>query len=330
MLDKIAIPPHGISRRIVPSYRSILMRKTVIMLLAYVLQACAPGGDQTELHLGAATLGGAYFPIGQGISNLVNQHADEFTMVPIVTRGAIENPRLVSVGDIEVGMTNADLAYFGYQGQPPYESELRILAAGALHPSMLHLAIRADSDLNSIPDLRGRRVALGPAGGTTVAFARLLLDAYGMTFGDIVPSFLSYTDGFSQLGDGNVDAAFALAGIPAAAVLQARATQELRFITIEPDIFGGIVEANPYYYTVTLPTSVYDTATEITVLAVDNILVVSADESADTVFSIVSAVYSNLDELRRTNAIAEQINPEQSLRLPIPLHPGAVRYFEQP
>jgi len=306
------------------------MRKLVIMFLAYVLQACAPEGDQVELHLGAATLGGAYFPIGQGIANLVNQYADEFTMVPIVTRGAIENPRLVSVGDIEIGMTNADLAYFGYRGLSPYESELRISAAGALHPSMLHLVIRADSDLNSIPDLRGRRVALGPAGGTTVAFARLVFNAYDMSFDDIVPSFLSYSDGFSQLGDGNVDAAFALAGIPMAAVLQARATQELRFITLESEIFEGIVEANPYYYTVTLPTSVYDTLTEPTVLAVDNILVVNADESADAVFNIVNAVFGNLDELRSTNAIAEQINPEQSLSLPIPLHPGAARYFEQP
>jgi TRAP transporter TAXI family solute receptor len=330
MLKKTVSTQCGISRRVVPSYRSVFVRKIVILLLAYVLIACAPGGNQTELYLGAATLGGAYFPIGQGIANLVTEHADEFTMVPIVTRGAIENPRLVSVGDIEVGMTNSDLAYFGYQGLPPYESELRILAAGALHPSMLHLVIRADSDLNSIPELRGRRVALGPAGGTTVAFARLLLDAYGMSFDDIVPSFLSYTDGFSQLGDGNVDAAFALAGVPTAAVLQTRATQELRFITIEPEIFGGILEKNPYYYTVTLPASVYDTATEATVLAVDNILVVHADESTDTVFNIVNAIYSNLDELRRTNAIAEQINPEQSLRLPIPLHPGAARYFEQP
>ena len=305
------------------------MRKIVILLLACALTACTPGESQTELHLGAATLGGAYFPIGQGIANLVTQHADQLTMVPIVTRGALENPRLVSVGDVEVGMTNADLAYFGYQGRAPYDSELSILAAGVLHPSMLHLVIRADSDLNSMSDLRGKRVALGPAGGTTVAYARLLLDAYDMSFDDIVPSFLSYSDGFSQLGDGNVDAAFALAGIPAAAVLQIRATQEIRFITIEPQVFASIIEANPYYYTVTVPASVYDTAAESTVLAVDNVLVVHAEESADVVFSIVNAIYGHLDELRRTNAIAQQINPEQSAGLPIPLHPGAARYFEQ-
>jgi len=305
------------------------MREIVTLLLACLLTACAPGTRQTELHLGAATLGGAYYPIGQGISNLVTQHAEDLMMVPIVTRGAVENPRLVSLGDIEIGLTNADLAYFGYEGQAPYDSRLSILAAGALHPSMLHLITRANSGLNSMTDLRGRRVALGPAGGTTVAFATLVFAAYGMSLDDIVPSFLSYSDGFSQLGDGNVDAAFALAGIPAAAVLQTRATQELNIITIEPQIFADIISDNPYYYTVTVPANVYDMAADATVLAVDNILVVGAEESAETVFRIVSAVYGHLDELQRTNAIAQQINPEQSLKLPIPLHPGAARYFER-
>jgi TRAP transporter TAXI family solute receptor len=156
-----------------------------------------------------------------------------------------------------------------------------------------------------------------------------MLEAYEMTLDDIVPSFLSYSDGFSQLGDGNVDAAFMLAGVPAAAVLQTRATQELSFITIEQEVFDDIIRENPYYYTVTITSDVYDMDRDHTVLAVDNMLVVSADQSPDIVFSIVNAVYGNLDQFRRTNAIAQQINLEQSLRLPIPLHPGAARYFEQ-
>ena len=299
------------------------------MLSACLLTACTPGSSQTELHLGAATLGGAYYPIGQGISSLVTQHAENLMMVPIVTRGAVENPRLVSLGDIEIGLTNADLAFFAYRGQAPYEERLSILAAGALHPSILHLITRADAGLDSMTQLRGRRVALGPAGGPTVTFASLLLAAYGMSLDDIVPSFLSYSDGFSQLGDGNVDAAFALAGFPAAAVLQIRATRELRFITIEPQVFAAIIDENPYYYTLTVPADVYDMDTDSTELAVDNMLVVGAEQSAELVFSIVSAVYGHLDELQRTNAIARQINPDQSLRLPIPLHPGAARYFEQ-
>jgi len=327
MLDKTAIV-----KVVVPGTSGLridTMRQIVITLAACLIVACAPATDQTELQLGAATLGGAYFPIGQGISNLVTEHAADLTMVPIVTRGAVENPRLVSLGDVEIGMTNADLAYFAFNGETPYDEPQSIMGAGALHPSVLHLVTLADANLNSIPDLRGRRVALGPAGGTTFAYANLMLEAYDMTLDDIVPSFLSYSDGFSQLGDGNVDAAFMLAGVPAAAVLQTRATQELSFITIGQDVFDEIIRENPYYYTVTIMSDVYDLDQDYEVLAVDNMLVVSADQSPDTVFSIVEAVYGNLDQFRSTNAIAQQINPEQSLRSPIPLHPGAARYCEQ-
>ena len=73
----------------VPIHRSLCMREILIILSACLLTACAPGTNQTELYLGTATLGGAYYPLGQGISNLVTQHAEGLTMVPIVTRGAV-------------------------------------------------------------------------------------------------------------------------------------------------------------------------------------------------------------------------------------------------
>jgi len=250
-------------------------------------------------------------------------------MVPIVTRGAVENPLLVAVGDLEMALTNADLAYFAHEGQEPYTAPLDVLAAGALHPSVLHLIARAGGDVESFGDLRGKRVALGPAGGPTMLLARLLLQAHGMTLDDIVLSFLSYSDGFGQLGDGNVDAAFALAGYPAAAVLQTRATQKLSFIRIDPSVLSQIVQKNPYYYLVEIAGDVYDTDSGASVLAVDNILIVRAGEETETVYKMVEAIYGHLEELQRTNAIARQIYPAQSTDLPIPLHPGASRYFEQ-
>jgi TRAP transporter TAXI family solute receptor len=175
--------------------------------------------------------------------------------------------------------------------------------------------------------LRGRQVAVGPAGGPTVSLTETLLAAHGMTLDDIVPSFLSYSDGFSQLSDGNVDAAFALAGYPAAAVLQAGATENLVFLRIPPDVLSRVVTENPYYTLVQIPASVYDTSNDVTALAVDNVLIVNAYADSDTVYAIVAAIYDNLSELQRTIAVAKQIDPAHSTQLAIPLHPGAQRYF---
>lgn len=306
-----------------------MIRMCVISVLFIMILACAPANDRQEIRLGTAALGGAYYPLGQGLSSLVTQHLDGVSMVPIVTRGAVENPRLIARGDIELALTNADLAYFAYDGQRPYGEPLNILAAGALHPSVLHLISRADGEISTFEQLEGKRIALGAAGGPTVSLARLLLEAHGMSLDDVVPSFLSYSDGFSQLGDGNIDAAFALAGYPAAGVLQTRATQDLSFIQIDSEIMAQFIIDNPYYYLVDMPKEVYDTNMGSTLLAVPNILIVSGNADADFVFGIVGSIYGNLQQLQQTNAIAQKIDLSQIEHLPIPLHPGASQYFMQ-
>ena len=306
-----------------------MIRMCVISVLFIMILACAPANDRQEIRLGTAALGGAYYPLGQGLSSLVTQHLDGVSMVPIVTRGAVENPRLIARGDIELALTNADLAYFAYDGQRPYGEPLNILAAGALHPSVLHLISRADGEISTFEQLEGKRIALGAAGGPTVSLARLLLEAHGMSLDDVVPSFLSYSDGFSQLGDGNIDAAFALAGYPAAGVLQTRATQDLSFIQIDSEIMAQFIIENPYYYLVDMPKEVYDTNMGSTLLAVPNILIVSGNADADFVFDVVGSIYGNLQQLQQTNAIAQKIDLSQIEHLPIPLHPGASQYFMQ-
>ena len=80
--------------------------------------------------------------------------------------------------------------------------------------------------------LKGKRIAIGPAGGGTIPFTKQVLGLHGLTIKDIKPVFLSYADGFSQLADGNVDAAFALSGYPAGAVVQAQVNKKLKFIKL--------------------------------------------------------------------------------------------------
>ena len=303
------------------------VHRLILLAAAAVVAACAPPADREEYRLGTAALGGAYYPLGQGLASLVTRDADGISMVPIVTRGALENPRLVGGGELEMALTNADLAYFAYRGEGPYEAPLDILAAGALHPSVLHLIARAGGSVSTFAELNGRRLAIGPAGGPTVTLTDLLLQSHGMTLDDVVPSFLSYSDGFTQLGDGNVDAAFALAGYPAAAVMQTRATQDLTFIHVEAPVIEQFVAENPYYYPVEIPSSVYDTDAGSTVLAIANVLIVRGSESEDAVYRVVESIYGNLAELSESNAIAAQIDVTRSTDLPLPLHPGAARYF---
>lgn len=301
--------------------------KAIALLAVGAFAAPTLATAQEELRIGTASLGGAYYPMGQALSNMVIQHAEGYEMLPIVTGGGAENPRLVDSGEVEFAIAPASLGFFAHEGRGPYPDALNIRAVGTLHSSILHMVTLPGSGIESIEDLAGRKVAVGPAGGGTLNLMRDILAVHGMTMDDITPSFVSYADGFGLLADGSVDASFALAGFPTSAVVQAGATNELQFIELSPEMMETLLAEYPYYSQVSVPEDIYETSAPISVVGSANMLITNADADDDLVFAVAAAIYGNLDDLIAENALAKGIVPERSLELPIPLHPGAERFF---
>ena len=300
-------------------------------IAAAALGVVATTAIAEELRIGTASLGGAFYPMGQSISNVVNKHAGgDITMVPIVTGGSVQNPNLIAAGEVEIAITNNNLAVLAVGGKGPYSAAgpIDIGAVAALHPSVLHMMVLADSNIQTFEDLAGKRVAVGPAGGGTLGFVNFLMPLHGMSIEDITPSFVSYSDGFSQLTDGTVDAALALSGYPAGAVMQATAGAELRFITFSDGMLDKALEANGAYIPVEIAAEVYNTPDAGTVIGVNNMLVAPNSLDAATVQAVTAAIFDNLAELQAENANARQIDPAMSLQLAIPLHAGAQAYFD--
>lgn len=304
-----------------------MKRIVSILLLAAIILLPAAAQKKTELLIGTASMGGAFYPVGQGIANLVTKYSPKFSMVPVVTGGAVENPRLVVGGDVDIAITNANIAYFAHSGSAPYDKKLDIACVASLYPSVLHMVVLAKSSINNFADLKGKRVAVGPAGGGTLDILKVLLEEYGMTMKDITPSYLAYGDGFSEMADGNVDAAFALSGYPAAAVMQTIATNKIKFIEIEPGKLASIMKKYPYYSDITIGKDVYKTDSEAVLIGVQNVLIVKRTLPEDTVFQITKALFDNLPEFAAANANAKQIDPRKASQVPIPLHPGAQKFY---
>lgn len=298
---------------------------------ACLVAVVGAGASAQELRIGTASQGGAFYPVGQAISSLVGKHAEGLTMVPVVTQGSVQNPRLVNSNEVDIAITNNNLAVLANKGVGPYSSggAMDLRAIGSLHYSVLHMMTLADSDINSIADLKGKRVAVGPAGGGTIPFMGQVLGLYDLSIEDITPSFLSYGDGFSQLADGNVDAAFALSGYPAGAVMQAQANKDLKYIPLTDEDIATALSKFPNYNNVVIPADVYNTAEDGSLLGVNNMLVVDASMSDEMAMKIAAAIYDNMDEFRAENSHARQIEPERSTSLNIPLHPGAEAYFSK-
>ncbi len=283
----------------------------------------------SQFGLATATVGGAFYPMGQAIAIVVNENSEVVELTAEVTNGAVENPRLLDAKESDLGITNSHTAFFAYSGQAPYEEELEVLAVGNLHPSVFHIVVKEDSDIYTIEDLIGKRVAVGTAGGASVNFLNLILQQYGYSVEDINSSYLAYSDGFSQMGDGNVDAAVALSGYPAAAVLEASTLNNLRFLEMDKETFDNVLVEFPYYARIIVPVDTYDNDEVINALGVRNMLICRSDMNTDDVYEITKKLYDNLEQLMETNVTALQIDSETTSETSIPLHPGAQKYFDE-
>ena len=299
----------------------------VILILSLIINQVSA----EELRIGTASQGGAFYPVGQAISTLVNKHAKGLEMVPVVTGGSVQNPKLVNKKEVDIAITNNNLAVLANKGAAMYKKsgKMSLRAIGALHFSVLHMMTLNNSSINTINDLKGKRIAIGPAGGGTIPFTKQVLGLHGLTIKDIKPVFLSYADGFSQLADGNVDAAFALSGYPAGAVVQAQVNKKLKFIKLASGKMEQGLKKYKNYNKVVIPKSAYKTNEDGVVFGVNNMLVTDWGMDAVKVYKITKAIYGNMDEFRKINAYAKQINVKNSLKLRIPLHAGAAKYFNE-
>lgn len=302
----------------------------ILILTTLILFSSCTGSDKESgsaksatVNIATASVGGAYYAIGQEISNLVSAHAEGVTMSPEVTAGSVENPRLVDAGDADFGITNSNLANAAMNGTTPYTKKLNVKAIGNLHPSIFHIISLESSSISTLADLKGKKVAVGPAGGGSLPILELLLEEVGLSKDDIVPSYLSYSDGFTQLADGNVDVAIALSGYPASSVMEITATKNIKFINIEKDLMDDISSKFPYYTGIDIPADTYKLSGDAYALGINNLLIVNGDMSDDVVYQVTKSIYGNLNEFAENNATAKQINKDAIFKTIIPLAQGA-------
>lgn len=289
----------------------------------------APPAEPVQMGIATATIGGAYYPMGQAVANVVNAHYSAVQLTAEVTNGALENNRLLDAGESALALTNADLAFFAVNGQAPYDKAMNVAAVGNLHPSVFHIITLGDSNIDGIEDFKGKKIAVGPAGGATIGLLENVLAEYGMTMDDVKPSYLPYTDGFTQLSDGNVDIALAVSGYPAAAVMEVSATKKIKFIQPGDTEFSNMITKFPYYSITTVPKDIYKLDADAKAVGIKNVLVCDKDVDDDTIYNIAKALYDNLDELIANNQVAAQIDTSSLEDTSIPLHPGAKKYFDE-
>ena len=305
------------------------------LLLTPTIGGCSSSGssgEKTTIVIGTAGSGGTYYAVGAGMSQIISQYSSKVEAVSQGTKGAIENVRLVHSGNIQVGFGNWDALYFGYKGTGPFKGEKQnIVALINLYRSGGQMAVLKDSSIQSYRDLKGKRVNLGPQGSTITEMSKIILKAYGIDYKkDIQAYYLDFNEGGDKLKDGDLDATFYVAGIPTAGLMNLSNSADIRLLSLEPDIQKKIIQEYPYYEKLTIKAGTYKGVDyDVNTLQLWTALMVSPDMKEDTAYELVKTMMEHVDELQKVHETAKDITLENAAKSPIPMHPGAVKYFKE-
>ena len=304
----------------------------VIAVLILLSSSCFAASTPKFLTIGTAASGGAYYPIGIAMADIITNKLKIQTTAQI-TGGAIENNSLIQNKGVDLAISQGVMSYNAVNGLPPYKQKLTDVAGlfNGLSKGVFQLVVNKNSPIKSIRDLKGKKVALGPAGGGAITTFLEVFTSHGFTDKDFSPVYLSYEQAGDSLVDGNLDAILVQAAIPSPAITQQIASNKaLRFLTIDEEMMKKLLAKYSYYAKISIPKEMYKTDAPVNTFYISNMVIVSKALSPDLVYSITKAFFENIDTIRNSHPSVKGLTIESAVEgLPIPLHPGAQRYFKE-
>lgn len=281
------------------------------------------------LTLSSGSPGGAYYPLGGGIAEIVTTGIPQVRMDSESTSGSIENVRLVGNSQSDLGMVMESACFKGIEGIYPFDRKYPVKALFNMYPAPLHIVTVEGSGIESIYDLAGKRVSVDSPGSGAEEMAMTILEEL-----DLVDSVRTYnygqSDAAAALRDGNIDAVFWNFAYPGSAVMEVSATRNIKLIPLEEEDMDKIIENNPYFSKDIIPSGTYSGQDkDVDVLSVNNLIIVRKDMDADLVYDLLDIIFSQTDKLKEIHRVAEHISIENATDTSIEMHEGAIRYFNE-
>jgi uncharacterized protein len=299
-------------------------------------------------RIGAAATAGSFFEIGGVLASAISkpdgslpcEQGDSCGVPGLIavaqaTQGSVENLRMVASDQIESGIAQSDVVGWGFTGTGVFADEgpvKKLRAIASLFPESIHVVVRATGSIQSLADLKGRRISLGQTGSGTLADARIVLRASGLGEQDLSVEYLRSGTAASYLSDGSLEGFFLIGGVPIPAVRALAATTPIRLVPITDTVLSKMREHGAYDRSV-IPADTYPgVGTATSTVGFHALWVVSADATDDLIYAITKALWSEATQrlLDAHDPIGKNVRLEHALDgLTMPLHPGALRFYRQ-
>jgi hypothetical protein len=275
---------------------------------------------------------GVYYPLGVAIEKLVAENIADASPSTQSTKASVENLNLLQDGKGELAFALGDSVAFAWEGneEAGFKGKLdKLRAVGAIYPNYVQIVASKDSGIATLADLKGKRLSVGAPRSGTELNARAILAAAGLTYDDLGKvEYLPFAESVELIKNRQLDATLQSAGLGVASIRDLATSVEIVVVEVPADI---VAKVGSPYLSATIPAGTYQGQdADVATAVVPNFLVTRADLSDDLVYAMTKAVYENLDAMVAAHAAAKGISLEgATVNLPIPLHPGAERYFKE-
>ncbi|WP_051580061.1 TAXI family TRAP transporter solute-binding subunit [Pseudonocardia acaciae] len=326
-------------------YRAVL----VTVLVGAALVACggrqeaapaSPGGGgscevtrDTRISIATGNTGGVYYVLGGRFGEVVTQATDGKLKATAAETGAsVQNIQQLAAGTHQVAFSLADSAADAVVGKGAFEGKpQRIAALGRIYPNYTQVVARSDAGINSVADLRGKRVSTGsPKSGTEVIANRVLASAGLNPERDVSAQRLDLGASVDGMKDGTVDALFFSGGLPTPNITDLFTSLRGKVKLLGTD--GQLTEMrkiNPVYQVATIPGATYPGAVDTPTIVVPNLLLVPTTMDPAVACVLTRTLYERTAELVAANPSARDITRQNARATdPVPLHPGAARALD--
>jgi TRAP transporter TAXI family solute receptor len=318
-------------------------------MLSILVATLAWADEPRFFRIGTAGTTGTYFQIGGILASAISSPSGSpncqrggncgvpgLIAVAQATQGSVENIGLIGRGQLESALAQANIASWAYHGTAIFKSKgamTNLRAIAALFPESIHLVVLKDSPINSLRDLKGKRVGLGEKESGTLADARIVLEAAGLSERDLKPDYSRLGEAAAGIREKTLDAFFLVGGYPIPAIAELAATTPIRLVAIGDETIDKLKKRYPFFTRATIPVDAYPGLDgETPTLGLNALWIVAASVPDQLVYEITKSLWSEPTRkfLTTRHIIGRRIAPERALEgIDIPLHPGAERYYRE-
>ncbi|WP_116246057.1 TAXI family TRAP transporter solute-binding subunit [Nocardiopsis sp. FIRDI 009] len=330
-------------RRAVPSLAALPVS---VLLLA----SCAQPADQAaeeeagigqgavreQLSIATGGSTGVYFPLGGALATVIEENIEGQTGSAETTGASVENLRLIGNGDADIAIVQGDAAGQAFEGTAEFEgSPVESYALAVLYPNVFHTvtleSTAEEEGLECFRDVLGTRYSVGAPGSGNRTTTTAVFAALEMSLGDIDIQNLGYAETDTALRNDQLDAGSWVVGQGHGGLTELATTEDVHLINMCDDEREAITAGTNSYTEHTIPGGTYPGVDEdVQTIAVWNSLVVGGEFNEDQAYEITAAMFDNIDTLLAAHAPAEEyLVPETILNSPVPVHPGAARFYEE-